>query len=134
MLITDLINALFIIVILVLLAVFIVLFLKSRKVSAGFRKDQDASKYIIPGLIEHIKESINAITRANLLELGLNEVEYKKQANKRAELKKALKNCMHGSIEDKQFVKAFIYDILGSYIPGTGLIAPSPSTTRFCFR
>lgn len=131
MLITDLINALFIIVILVLLAVFIVLFLKSRKVSAGFRKDQDASKYIIPGLIEHIKESINAITRANLLELGLNEVEYKKQANKRAELKKALKNCMHGSIEDKQFVKAFIYDILGSYIPGDRFDCAIPFNNPF---
>ena len=24
---------------------------------------------------------------------------------------------MHGSIEDKQFIKAFIYDILSDYIP-----------------
>jgi pilus assembly protein CpaF len=44
-------------------------------------------------------------------------VEFKKQTNKRAELKKALKVCMHGSLEDKQFIKAFIYDILLAYIP-----------------
>lgn len=128
---TDLINALFIIIILALLAVFTVLFLKSRQMVPEFRKDLDASKYTIPSLIEHIKESINAITRANLLELGLNEVEYKKQANKRLELKKALKNCMHGSIEDKQFVKAFIYDILDSYIPRDRLNSAIPFDNPF---
>ena len=67
--------------------------------------------------IEYVKDCLNEITRTNLFELGLNEVEFKKQTNKRAELKKALKVCMHGSIVDKQFVKAFIYDILHAYIP-----------------
>jgi len=131
MMITDFINTLFIIIIMVLLAVFVVLFLKSREISAGLKKDQDASKYTIPGLVEYIKESINAITRANLLELGLNEVEYRKQANKRAELKKALKNCMHGSIEDKQFVKAFIYDILSGYVPRDKLDSIIPFNNPF---
>ena len=88
MLVTDFINTLFIIIILTLLVIFAVLFLKSRKMRPELNKDLDASKYTIPSLIEHIKESINAITRANLLELGLNEVEFKKQANKRAELKR----------------------------------------------
>lgn len=77
MLVTDFINTLFIIIILALLVIFAVLFLKSRKMRPEFNKDLDASKYTIPSLIEHIKESINAITRANLLELGLNEVEFK---------------------------------------------------------
>jgi len=113
----DIINALFIIVITASTAAFIILFFRSRKMAPDFKKEQDVSKYTIPSLVEHIKESIDAITRANLLELGLNEVEYKKQLNKRAELKKALKNCMYGSLEDKQFVKAFIYDILNDYIP-----------------
>ena len=127
----DLINTLFIVIILGLLAVFLVLFLKSRKVKPGFKKDLDASKYTIPSLIEHIKESIDAVTRANLLELGLNEVEYKKQANKRLVLKKALKNCMYGSMEDKQFVKAFIYDILSGYIPKDMLSSAIPFDNPF---
>jgi pilus assembly protein CpaF len=76
----------------------------------------EAQHFTIPALVEYVKEAINDITRANLFELGLNEIEFKKQANKRAELKKALKCCMHGSIEDKQFVKSFIYDILSEYI------------------
>lgn len=127
----DLINTLFIIVILASLALFLVLFLKSRQMRPEFKKDQDASKYTIPSLVEHIKESLDAITRANLLELGLNEVEYKKQANKRLVLKKALKNCMHGSIEDKQFVKAFIYDILSAYIPRDRLGSAIPFDNPF---
>jgi len=127
----DLINTLFIIVILASLALFLVLFLKSRKIRPEFKKDLDASKYTIPSLIEHIKASIDAVTRANLLELGLNEVEYKKQANKRLVLKKALKNCMYGSIEDKQFVKAFIYDILSAYIPRDRLGSAIPFDNPF---
>lgn len=117
MILANLINTIFIIAILAMTAAFLVLYLKSRKIAPEFRKEQDASRYTIQGLIEYIKESIDSITRANLLDLGLNEVEYKKQLNKRAELKKALKNCMYGSLEDKQFVKAFIYDILSGYIP-----------------
>lgn len=128
---TDLINTLFIIIILALVITFIILYLKSRKMRPEFKKDLDASKYTIPSLVEHIKDSINAITRANLLELGLNEVEFKKQANKRVELKKALKNCMYGSIEDKQFVKAFIYDILSSYIPRDRLNSAIPFDNPF---
>ncbi len=93
------------------------LFFVSRRYQTGAQEDFDPQRYTISALITYVKESINEITRTNLFELGLNEVEFRKQANKRAELKKAMKNCMHGSIEDKQFVKAFIYDILLTYIP-----------------
>ncbi len=93
------------------------LFFTLRRYNSETKDDFEMQHYTIPSLIEHVKETINEITRANLFELGLNEVEFKKQSNKRAELKKALKQCMHGSLEDKQFVKAIIYDILYSYIP-----------------
>ena len=74
MLVTDFINTLFIIIILALLVIFAVLFLKSRKMRPEFNKDLDASKFTIPSLIEHFKVSLIAISRANLLELGLYEV------------------------------------------------------------
>jgi len=108
-----------IIIILILLGLGISLyfFFVSKKYHMETGKNEDPQKYTIPGLIEYVKDCINEITRTNLFELGLNEVEFKKQANKRAELKKALKVCMHGSIVDKQFVKSFIYDILYAYIP-----------------
>lgn len=125
------INAMFIIVILGCSILFVVLYIRSRKYEYAFKADQDSARYNIAALIEHIKDSINEITRTNLFELGLNETEFKKQANKRAELKKALKNCMYGSIEDKQFVKAFIYDILSVYIPKERLNVAIPFNNPF---
>jgi len=113
----EVLNILLIILILAGLGAVIYFFLESRQYNTGNNDSNDARHYTIEALIEHVKNSINEITRTNLFELGLSEMEFKKQANKRAELKKALKRCMHGSLEDKQFVKAFIYDILFSYIP-----------------
>ena len=113
----ELINLLFIILILVGIGVALYFFFISSKNQKEINEENDSGNYTIESLIEHVKEEINEITRTNLFELGLNEIEFKKQVNKRAELKKALKVCMHGSIEDKQFIKAFIYDILLDYIP-----------------
>lgn len=113
----ELINFLLIILILVSIGVALYFFLLSSRHQKEIIEEHSVEKYSIEALIEHVKDEINEITRTNLFELGLNEIEFKKQVNKRAELKKALKVCMHGSIEDKQFIKAFIYEILSYYIP-----------------
>lgn len=113
----ELFNLVLIILILLGLGVALYFFFTSTRYQREVAEASDPQLFTIPALVEYVKDTINEITRTNLFELGLNEVEFKKQANKRAELKKALKVCMHGSIEDKQFVKAFIYDILYSYIP-----------------
>lgn len=120
------INLTIIVLILMGLVIALYFFFVSKKFSRETQDTQDPQRYTIPTLIGYVKDSINEITRTNLFELGLNEVEFKKQTNKRAELKKALKVCMHGSIVDKQFVKAFIYDILLSYIPDEKINAVIP--------
>ncbi len=120
------INLSIIVLILMGLVIALYFFFVSKKFSRETQDTQDPQRYTIPTLIGYVKDSINEITRTNLFELGLNEVEFKKQTNKRAELKKALKVCMHGSIVDKQFVKAFIYDILLSYIPDEKINAVIP--------
>ena len=75
---------------------------------------EDNDKYNISNIVEYVKENINEITRTNLYELGLEEEEFNKRLNKRSELKKALRNCTYGSIEDKEYVKDFIYDLLNN--------------------
>lgn len=114
---TQLINLVFLLLLSGCVSLFLFLFFKSRRIQPENRLNQEALKYNITSLIEHVREAIHDITRTNLFELGLNETEFRKHTNKRAELKKALKNCMYGSAEDKQFVKAFICDILAGYIP-----------------
>ena len=111
------INLMIIILLLLGLGISLYFFFVSKKFNREIVESENPQMYTIPALIEYVKTCINEITRTNLFELGLSEVEFKKQTNKRAELKKALKVCMHGSIVDKQFVKAFIYDILHAYIP-----------------
>lgn len=73
---------------------------------------EDNDKYNINSIVGFVKTYINQITRTNLYELGLGEEEFNRRINKRSELKKALKNCTYGSIEDKEYVKDFIYDLL----------------------
>ena len=113
---TETLNLILIILISGGMVVFSAFFRSSRRASIG-DESFDNQHYNIDALIDYVKECINEITRTNLFELGLNEVEFKKQSNKRAELNKALKQCMHGSLEDKQFIKSLIYDILWDYIP-----------------
>jgi len=124
-------NLIIIILILLGLGISLYFFFVSRKYNMETGENEDPQKYTIPGLIEYVKDCINEITRTNLFELGLSEEEFKKQANKRAELKKALKVCMHGSIVDKQFVKAFIYDILHSYIPNEKINSVIPFNNSY---
>jgi pilus assembly protein CpaF len=68
--------------------------------------------FTIETLVLYIKESIHDITRSNLHEAGLSSGEFQRSLNKRAELLKALKNCIHGSLQDKNYVKDIIFDIL----------------------
>ena len=84
---------------------------ESRNLS---RNQEDDELYDINNLVEYVKNAINEITRTNLFDLGLSAEEYKRRVNKRSELKKALKGCTYGSIEDKRYVKDFINDLLSS--------------------
>lgn len=68
------------------------------------------------GLILHVRDRINGLTRTNLYELGLDQEEFKKRENKREELKRALRHCAHGSEPDKRYVKDVILDMLDAYL------------------
>lgn len=86
-----------------------------RQTAAGTVRAQvleDSEKYQIDQLVIYVKDAINDLTRTNLYELGLSEEDFKRRLNKRSELKKALKNCTYGSIQDKEYVKDFISDLL----------------------
>ena len=44
--------------------------------------------------------------------MGLSEDELKRRKNKKYELKKALKGCTYGDVNDKKYVKELIFDLL----------------------
>ena len=61
---------------------------------------------------EYVKKRLDEITKVNLYDIGLSEEELKRRKNKKYALKKALKGCTYGDINDKKYVKELILDIL----------------------
>ncbi len=111
----------FLIVFLLLLAFVLVLLRFNKKKPETLAVTESEQGYALEDLTEYVREKINGLTRTNLYELGLSSEEFKKRENKRTELKSALRHCAYGSLQDKQYVKDFIFDMLDRYIPGEAM-------------
>ena len=72
----------------------------------------DDKTYTIELMTEFVKRRLDEITKINLYDIGLSEEELKRRKNKKYELKKALKGCTYGDVNDKRYVKELIYDLL----------------------
>ncbi|OPA74653.1 pilus assembly protein CpaF [Paenibacillus selenitireducens] len=68
--------------------------------------------YSIEQMTTYVKEFLHEHVNENLYARGLSGEELRRRNNKRLELKRALKGCVYGDIQDKQFVKDLIYDLL----------------------
>lgn len=66
----------------------------------------------IKDLIDIISEEFNGILRANLYEIGLDEIDLIRLRNKKRELRGALKCCGIGDKGSKNYIKSAIKDIL----------------------
>ena len=63
-------------------------------------------------MLDFIKQRLDEITKVNLYDIGLSEEELKRRKAKKYELRKALKGCTYGDVNDKKYVKELIYDLL----------------------
>lgn len=72
----------------------------------------ELDKNTIEGLLEIIKSEFNDLSRSSLDERGLSPILYERNLKMRTQLMYSLKRCVYGSINDKQYVKDVIYDIL----------------------
>ena len=113
-----LINAILIIVILIA-AFFLGKSILKRKKEQNEKEIQEAGKlevddktYTLDMMIKFVKKRLDEITKVNLYDLGLSEEELKRRKAKKYELKKALKGCTDGDVNDKKYVKELIFDIL----------------------
>lgn len=98
----------------IILACSFLLYLKFSSMKVERKKPQefDERKFKINEIQDFVKKALNEITNSNLYDLGLSEEEFRRQARKRAELKRALKECSFGDVHEKAYVKSFIYDLL----------------------
>ena len=86
---------------------------KKQKAEVEVKVDvEDDKTYTIEKMIEFVKKRLDEITKVNLYDIGLSEEELKRRKNKKYELKKALKGCTYGDVNDKKYVKELIYDLL----------------------
>ena len=72
----------------------------------------DDKTYTLEKMTAFIKKRLDEITKINLYDIGLSEEELKRRKNKKYELKKALKGCTYGDVNDKKYIKELIYDLL----------------------
>ncbi|OMF65874.1 ATPase, T2SS/T4P/T4SS family [Paenibacillus sp. FSL R5-0766] len=72
----------------------------------------EQESFTIGMLIEKVKNSLHELSHSQLADAGLHEEEYRRRINQRAEMRKALKGCVSGSVSDKTYVKNLIGDLL----------------------
>ena len=94
------------------LLVFILYLFKKTDSTAVLRVNKDGRTYNVEQMTRFIKDRMDEITRTNLYDIGLSEEEMRRRKNKKYELKKALKGCTYGDVNDKKYIKELIYDLL----------------------
>ena len=106
-------NILLIVLVIVVALALLFSFIKKRK---NEEKEDilevDDKTYTLEKMIEFVKKRLDEITKINLYDIGLSEEELKRRKNKKYELKRALKGCTYGDVNDKKYVKELIYDLL----------------------
>ena len=107
------INMLLILVVVIATVAFVMNHIKKKKdEKPEVDINVDDKTYTLETMTQYVKKRIDEITKINLYDIGLSEEELKRRKNKKYELKKALKGCTYGDVNDKKYIKELIYDIL----------------------
>ena len=106
-------NILLTIVVIILAGGGIAYFIKKNKnAEVEEQIEKDEKTYTLDAMRSYIKKRLDEITKVNLYDIGLSEEELKRRKNKKYALKKALKGCTYGDVNDKRYVKELISDLL----------------------
>ena len=104
--------ALIFVVVVVAVAAVIYLAKKNKNEIVEDQVEVDDKTYNLDKMVKFVKQRLDEITKINLYDIGLSEEELKRRRAKKYELKKALKGCTYGDVNDKKYVKELIYDLL----------------------
>ena len=106
-------NILLTFVVLVIIGVVIKYMIeKNKNAEVEEEINVDDKTYTIEKMMEFVKKRLDEITKINLYDIGLSEEELKRRKAKKYELKRALKGCTYGDVNDKKYVKELIFDLL----------------------
>ena len=105
-------------IILIVLILFLTLFILRNNLKKKQATEEekevviDDKTYTLDMMMKFVKKRLDEITKVNLYDLGLSEEEIKRRKSKKYELKKALKGCTYGDVNDKKYIKELIFDLL----------------------
>ena len=85
---------------------------KNKNAEVETEIEKDDKTYTLEQMKNYVKKRLDEITKINLYDIGLSEEELKRRKNKKYALKKALKGCTYGDVNDKRYVKELIADLL----------------------
>ena len=85
---------------------------KKQNAEVEVEVEKDDKTYTLNMMRDFVKKRLDEITKINLYDIGLSEEELKRRKNKKYALKKALKGCTYGDVNDKKYVKELISDLL----------------------
>ena len=109
----NLINIFLTMLVLIIFAILVLYMIrKNKNAEVDELSITETKSYSLNGMIEFIKLRLDEITKVNLYDIGLSEEELKRRKAKKYELRKALKGCTYGDVNDKKYVKELIYDLL----------------------
>ena len=105
------------IVVLIIGGVALIFWLKNKQNAEVVQEiEKDDKTYTLEKMRDYVKKRLDEITKINLYDIGLSEEELKRRKNKKYALKKALKGCTYGDVNDKRYVKELIFDLACSDI------------------
>ena len=107
-------NIILMLLILIIVAI-IIIYNVNRNKNSKENDEQDVIEdktFKIETMMEFVKKRLDEITKINLYDIGLSEEELKRRKAKKYELRKALKGCTYGDVNDKKYVKELIFDLL----------------------
>ena len=106
-------NTILIIVIFIVAILSVLYYIKKNKNAEVEQEiEKDDKTYTLEKMRDYVKKRLDEITKINLYDIGLSEEELKRRKNKKYALKKALKGCTYGDVNDKRYVKELISDLL----------------------
>ena len=98
-------NILLVIVVLVAAIGAIVYYIKKKEKEPVEEEIVKEDKtYDLEQMQDFVKKRLDEITKVNLYDIGLSEEDLKRRKNKKYELKKALKGCTYGDVNDKRWI------------------------------
>ena len=85
---------------------------ETKRKSTFFSRDKKNQPMTIVALTNRVKQCLYELSHHQMLDISIDEEQYKRRIQQRAELRRVLKDCSTGSIQDKKYVKNLISDVL----------------------